>query len=112
MDRPLCETVLCTLYPEWENPRCCVPVPCALTGDCILRSVKSSPQEGEKRMRDASKKRCVACIMNDKGKILEESTYDNTLADVFADYNRERIHSAIGYMMPVEFASQWEMKNK
>ena len=26
MDRPLCETVLCTLYPEWGNPRCCVPV--------------------------------------------------------------------------------------
>ena len=33
-------------------------------------------------------------------------------AGAFADYNQERIHSAIGYMTPVEFASQWEMKNK
>ena len=66
----------------------------------------------KKRMGDASKKRCVACVMNDKGKILEESTYENTLANAFADYNQERIHSAIVYMTPVEFASQWEMKNK
>ena len=29
------------------------------------------------------------------------------LADAFADYNQERIHSAIRYMTPVEFASQW-----
>ena len=37
---------------------------------------------------------------------------EKILADAFADYNQERIHCAIGYMMPVEFASQWEMKNK
>ena len=37
---------------------------------------------------------------------------EKILTDAFADYNRERIHSAIGYMVPVEFASQWEMKNK
>ena len=37
---------------------------------------------------------------------------EKILADAFTDYNQERIHSAIGYMMPVEFASQWEMKNK
>ena len=65
-----------------------------------------------KRMRDASKKRCVACVINDKGKILEESTYENTLTDAFTDYSQERIHSVIGYMTPVEFASKWEMKNK
>ena len=37
---------------------------------------------------------------------------EKILADAFTDYNQERIHSAIGYMTPVEFASQWEMKNK
>ena len=37
---------------------------------------------------------------------------EKILADAFTDYNQERIHSAIGYRMPVEFASQWEMKNK
>ena len=37
---------------------------------------------------------------------------EKILADAFADYNRERIHSAIRCMMPVEFASQWGMKNK
>ena len=37
---------------------------------------------------------------------------EKILADAFVDCNQERIHSAIGYMMPVEFASQWEMKNK
>ena len=37
---------------------------------------------------------------------------EKILANAFADYNRERINSAIGYMTPVEFASQWEMKNK
>ena len=37
---------------------------------------------------------------------------EKILADAFADYNQERIHSAIRYMTPVEFASQWGMKNK
>ncbi len=37
---------------------------------------------------------------------------EKILVDAFADCNQERIHSAIGYMTPVEFASQWEMKNK
>ena len=37
---------------------------------------------------------------------------EKILADAFADYNQERIHSAVGYMTPVEFASQWKMKNK
>lgn len=34
------------------------------------------------------------------------------LADAFADYNGQRIHSAIGYMTPAEFAAQWELRNK
>ena len=37
---------------------------------------------------------------------------EKILADAFVDYNQERIHSAIRYMTPVEFASQWGMKNK
>ena len=37
---------------------------------------------------------------------------EKILADAFADYNQERVHSAIGYMAHVEFASQWGMKNK
>ncbi len=46
-------------------------------------------------MSDVSKKRCIAFIMNDKGKILEDNMYDNTLVDTFVDYNHERIHSVI-----------------
>ena len=49
MDRPLCATVLRVLYLEWGNPRCCVPTPRALTGDCIFRSAKNSPQGGDKK---------------------------------------------------------------
>ena len=30
---------------------------------------------------DISKKKCVVCVMDDKGKILEESAYENTLVD-------------------------------
>ena len=30
---------------------------------------------------DISKKKCIVCVMDDKGKILEETAYDNTLAD-------------------------------
>lgn len=34
------------------------------------------------------------------------------IAEAFADYNTERIHSSIGYMTPAEFAELWEMTNK
>ena len=34
------------------------------------------------------------------------------LADAFVNYNDQRIHSAIGYMTPTEFAMQWELRNK
>lgn len=34
------------------------------------------------------------------------------LADAFADYNNQRIHSAIEYMTPTEFAMQRELRNK
>ena len=37
---------------------------------------------------------------------------EKVIAGAFTDYNTERIHSSIGYVTPVEFASQWEMKNK
>ena len=37
---------------------------------------------------------------------------EKILAGAFADYKQKRIHSAIGYVAPVEFALQWEMKNK
>ena len=37
---------------------------------------------------------------------------EKVLADAFADYNTERIHSAIGYVTPAEFASRWEMINR
>ena len=30
---------------------------------------------------DISKKKCIVCVMNCRGKMLEEITYDNTLAD-------------------------------
>ena len=30
---------------------------------------------------DISKKKCVVCVMDDKGKMLEETAYDNTLVD-------------------------------
>ena len=30
---------------------------------------------------DISKKKCIVCVMDDKGKILEETAYENTLAD-------------------------------
>ena len=37
---------------------------------------------------------------------------EKVLAEAFADYNTERIHSSIGYMTPTEFAEQWEMTHK
>jgi len=37
---------------------------------------------------------------------------EQALAEAFADYNTERIHSAIGYMTPTEFAAKWEMTHK
>ena len=46
---------------------------------------KTIRREVIKRMRnigiDISKKRCIVCVMDDKGKILEEVAYENTLAD-------------------------------
>ena len=65
MDRPLCETVLRALYPEWGSPGRCVPVPRALTGDCIFRSVKSNPHGGDKKIKnmgtDIGKKKYSVC---------------------------------------------------
>ena len=37
---------------------------------------------------------------------------ETALAGAFKDYNHHRIHSAIGYMTPAEFAAQWELRNK
>ena len=34
------------------------------------------------------------------------------LAEAFADYNNERIHSSIAYKTPAEFAKQWEDEHK
>lgn len=34
------------------------------------------------------------------------------IANAFWDYNNSRIHSALGYTTPNEFAIQWEMRNK
>lgn len=34
------------------------------------------------------------------------------IADAFLDYNQSRIHSALGYLTPNEFARSWEMRNK
>ena len=52
MDRPLHTAVLSALYLEWGNPSCCVPVPHALIGDCIFRSVKSNPHGGDKKIKN------------------------------------------------------------
>ena len=37
---------------------------------------------------------------------------ERIIAEALADYNKERIHSSIGYMTPAEFAELWEMTNK
>ena len=46
---------------------------------------KTIRKEVIKRMRnigtDVGKKKFIVCVMDDKEKILEETTYDNTLAD-------------------------------
>ncbi len=34
------------------------------------------------------------------------------IGKAFLDYNKYRIHSALGYMTPYEFLETWEMKNK
>ena len=45
----------------------------------------------------------------------EFANYQETekiIAEAIADYNKEQIHSSIGYMTPAEFAKLWEMTNK
>ena len=46
---------------------------------------KTIRKEVKKRMKnmkiDISKKKFIVCVMDDKEKILEETTYDSTLAD-------------------------------
>ena len=37
---------------------------------------------------------------------------EKIIAEAIADYNKERIHSSIGYMTPAEFVELWEMTNK
>ena len=85
MDRPLNVYVLCALWFEWGNPICYVFVFYALIDDCSFRSTKNNPQGGKKRIKnmriDISKKKFIVCVMDDKEKILEETTYDSTLAD-------------------------------
>ena len=49
MDRLLYTAVLHALYLEWGNPRCCVPMPRALTGDCIFRSIRNNPQGDDEK---------------------------------------------------------------
>jgi len=34
------------------------------------------------------------------------------IANAYSDYNNSRIHSALGYTTPNEFAKSWEMRNK
>jgi hypothetical protein len=32
------------------------------------------------------------------------------IRDAFTDYNKNRIHSALGYLTPYEFISKWKMQ--
>ena len=61
------------------------PVLRAQIGDCKFRSAKNNLQGSKKRMRnirtDVGKKKFIVCVMDDKEKILEETAYDNTLAN-------------------------------
>ena len=60
---------------------------CALRTEVIAASdpPKTIRKDVIKRMRnigiDISKTKCIVCVMDDKGNILEESAYENTLAD-------------------------------
>ena len=85
MDRPLYAIVLCTLYLEWGNPICYALVLYALIDDCRFRSTKNNSQGGEKTdekyWNRCRQEKFIVCVMDDKEKILEETTYDNTLAD-------------------------------
>ena len=70
MDRSLCTTVLSALYLEYGNPNCCVPVPHALTGDCIFLSVKSSQWRDDKKTKnmgmDISRRKYMICVAEDE----------------------------------------------
>jgi transposase InsO family protein len=37
---------------------------------------------------------------------------ENAIGDAFTDYNRKRIHSALGYKTLYELLSEWRMLNK
>ena len=78
MDRSLCTTVLRALIFEWSNPNCCVPVPRALTGDCIFRSVKSSQWGDDKKTKnmgmDISRRKYMICAAEDRNQTVSRPT--------------------------------------
>jgi transposase InsO family protein len=45
----------------------------------------------------------------------ESRTYQQAEAairDAFIDYNRDRIHSSLGYLTPYEFISKWKQEHQ